>query len=243
MLLTVWALLNFSQTLHWPAVPIKWQECRGAGPLPPHFWRLSWAVRAEPSRGGRDTHRAVRRRDGASEVFWVLRLCLPPVLTFCVLWIHKTPHKLPANWWSRIVFQPGPFFSLLNAVFYEPVSHCQVGADWSSQARGAVAGISHLEVRLCFYASRSQWRNYKVVVFYMQKGIAFSIQAHLIHTVQMPKFWILLIYHSNAILHLDCVSLLKGTRVAHKKRTHFNNTSWKHSLLWGGEQTQAKLSA
>lgn len=52
----------------------------------------------------------------------------------------------------------------------------------------------------------------------------------------MPELWILLIYCSNAILHLDCVSLLKDIRVAHKQHTHFNNTSWKHSILWGGQK-------
>lgn len=157
--------------------------------------------------------------------------------------MNKTPHKLPVNWWGRIVFQFRRFFSLLNAVYYEPVSHFQVAADWSSQACSAVTRISHLEVRLCSCTSRSQWRNYKVLVLYMQKRIAFSIQAHLIHTVKMPEFWILLIYHSNVILHLGCVSLLKGTRVAHKKHRHFSNTSWKHSFHWGGEQNQGKLSA
>lgn len=170
------------------------------------------------------------------------RISVSPVLTFCVLWINKTPYKLSENWWCRIIFHFRPFILLINTVYYKPVSHFQVGADWTSQTCSVVTLISHLEVRLCFCTFRSQWRNYKVPVFYMQKRIAFSIEAHLIHTAKMTEFWILLIYHSNAILHLDCVSLLKGTRVAHKKNhTHFNNTSWKHSFLLGGDKTEESL--
>lgn len=118
---------------------------------------------------------------------------------------------------------------------------------WTSQSfsGGCRGNVSDLQCSCKHYSLGSQ-----TLFLYLQISVkklqsisvlhakedSFSIQAHLIHAVKMPELWILLIYHSIAILHLDCVSLLKDIRLAHKQHTHFNNTSWKHSILWGGQK-------
>lgn len=151
------------------------------------------------------------------------------------LFYESTKHLISFLLTDGAVFHFRPFFLPFHPACCEPVSHFQVAAEAASQVCSAVANISHLEVRLCFLYLQISVKKLQSISFLHAKEDSFSIQAHLIHAVKMPQLWIL-IYHSNAILHLDCVSLLKDIRVAHKQHTHFNNTSWKHSILWGGQK-------